>query len=58
MIDLDAQYGGKYDGTLKTSTNKTGINIENLPAKSSIEVSIDAGEHYPLVYVLLCQKLP
>jgi hypothetical protein len=44
-----------------TTTNKTGISVENLPAKSSIEVSIDAndaGEHYPLVYVLLCQKLP
>jgi hypothetical protein len=39
----------------------TGIVVDNLPAKSSIEVSIDAndaGEHYPLVYVLLCQKLP
>jgi hypothetical protein len=44
-----------------TTTNKTGITIDNLPAKSAIEVSIDAndaGEHYPLVYVLICQKLP
>jgi hypothetical protein len=44
-----------------TQQAKTGITVDNLPAKSSIEVSIDAndaGEHYPLVYVLLCQKLP
>ena len=44
-----------------STTNKTGITVDNLPAKSAIEVSIDAndaGEHYPLVYVLLCQKLP
>jgi hypothetical protein len=44
-----------------TNRSKTGIVVDNLPAKSSIEVSIDAndaGEHYPLVYVLLCQKLP
>ena len=47
--------------TAATATNKTGITVDNLPAKSSIEVSIDAnnaGEHYPLVYVLLCEKLP
>jgi hypothetical protein len=46
---------------LMTNSSKTGITVDNLPAKSSIEVSIDAndaGEHYPLVYVLLCQKLP
>jgi hypothetical protein len=44
-----------------TDNATTGIVVDNLPAKSSIEVSIDAndaGEHYPLVYVLLCQKLP
>ena len=48
----------KYD--FPTTTNKTGITVDNLSAKSSIEVSIDtngAGEHYPLLYVLLCQKL-
>jgi hypothetical protein len=54
--------GGGYGVTLPDSTtNKTGIVIDNLPAKSSIKVSIDvndAGEHHPLVYVLLCQKLP
>ena len=46
---------------LPSNVSKTGITVDNLPAKSSIEVSIDAndaGEHYPLVYVLLCQKLP
>jgi hypothetical protein len=62
--------GGAYQGahggdgmlnTYSTTTEFTGITVDNLPAKSSIEVSIDAndaGEHYPLVYVLLCQKLP
>ena len=47
--------------TGQTELNKTGITVDNLPAKSAIDVSIDvndAGEHYPLVYVLLCQKLP
>jgi hypothetical protein len=49
------------NGHFYTNASKTGITVDNLPAKSSIEVSIDAndaGEHYPLVYVLLCQKLP
>jgi hypothetical protein len=39
---------------------KTGISIENLPARSAVSVSIDindAGEHLPLVYVLICQKV-
>jgi hypothetical protein len=40
--------------------NKTGISIENLPAKSAVSASVDAndaGEHLPLVYVLICQKV-
>jgi hypothetical protein len=44
----------------ETDVSKTGISIENLRAKSSIEVSIDAndaGEHLPLVYVLICQEV-
>jgi hypothetical protein len=39
---------------------KTGISIENLPAKSAVSISVDAndaGEHLPLVYVLICQKV-
>ena len=41
-----------------TAINKTGISVDSVPAKSGIEVAIDsneAGEHLPLVYVLLCQ---
>jgi hypothetical protein len=69
--DPGATAGGQYWGPstdvqppyndCTTNTSKTGISVVALPAKSSIEVSIDAndaGEHYPLVYVLLCQKLP
>jgi hypothetical protein len=47
-------------GSYLSSTNKTGISIENIPAKSAVSVSIDAddaGEHLPLVYVLICQKV-
>jgi hypothetical protein len=58
-------HGDGKDGSRKinveTNSSKTGISVVALPAKSDIEVSIDAndaGEHYPLVYVLLCQKLP
>jgi hypothetical protein len=43
-----------------TDKSKTGISIENLPAKSAVSVSVDAndaGEHLPLVYVLICQKV-
>jgi hypothetical protein len=46
--------------TPPTETNKTGIIIANLPAKSAVSVSIDAsdaGEHLPLVYVLICQEV-
>jgi hypothetical protein len=42
------------------TTNKTGITVRNLPAKSAVSVSVDAndaGEHLPLVYVLICQKV-
>jgi hypothetical protein len=45
---------------LHTNTSKTGITVDNLPAKSAVSVSIDAndaGEHLPLVYVLICQNL-
>jgi hypothetical protein len=58
--------GNSHDGTgddnsyKETDVSKTGISIENLRTKSSIEVSIDAndaGEHLPLVYVLICQKV-
>jgi hypothetical protein len=40
--------------------SKTGISIENLPAKSAVSVSVDVndgGEHLPLVYVLICQTV-
>ena len=46
---------------VKVPVAKTNITVDSQPAKSAIEVSIDtndAGEHYPMVYVLLCQKLP
>jgi hypothetical protein len=41
-------------------TNKTGIIIDALPAKSNIQVSLTTnkdGEGYPLVYVLICQRV-
>jgi hypothetical protein len=44
----------------ETNTSKTGISIENLPTKSAVSISVDAndaGEHLPLVYVLICQKV-
>jgi hypothetical protein len=47
-------------GVYMTAKAKTGISIENLPAKSVVSVSVDAndaGEHIPLVYVLICQKV-
>jgi hypothetical protein len=47
-------------GNDPTEIAKTGISIENLPAKSAVSVSVDAndaGEHLPLVYVLICQKV-
>ena len=43
---------------LKSTIEKTGISVDTMPAKSNIEVIIDsneAGEHLPLVYVLICQ---
>ena len=45
----------------QTESSFTGITVTNALAKSKLEVSVDlndAGEHYPLVYVLVCQKLP
>jgi hypothetical protein len=51
-------------GHVATSTDKTGISVTNLPAKSTVSVSVDANgageltqEHLPLVYVLICQKV-
>jgi hypothetical protein len=38
----------------------TGIEVINNASKSAIDISIsanDGGEHYPLVYVLICQKV-
>jgi hypothetical protein len=49
------------DFPVSTDSAFTGITVTNAPAKSKLEVSVDlndAGEHYPLVYVLVCQKLP
>jgi hypothetical protein len=55
-------YDGGHNSSAEydTSYEKTGITIENLPAKSAVSVSVDAndaGEHLPLVYVLICQKV-
>jgi hypothetical protein len=46
--------------SIKTDVSKTGISIENLPAKSAVSISVganDAGKYLPLVYVLICQKV-
>jgi hypothetical protein len=51
---------GKGTGKAGVDSAKTGISVTNLPAKSTVSVSIDAndaGEHLPLVYVLICQKV-
>ena len=43
-----------------TQESFTGITINNAAAKSNIQVSVDsndAGEHYPIVYVLVCQQV-
>ena len=48
-------------GVTGTNGALTGIVISNAPAKSNIEVSMDAnegGEAYPLVYVLICERVP
>ena len=45
---------------LSTEQSQTGIEIVNSASKSAIDVSVsanDGGEHYPLVYVLICQKV-
>jgi hypothetical protein len=45
--------------TYTNSHTKTGIVVDALPTKSNIQVSLvsnDAGEGYPLVYVLVCQR--
>jgi hypothetical protein len=51
---------GNGVNSLANEPAKTGISVENLPAKSAVSVVIDAndaGEHLPLVYVLICQKV-
>ena len=56
---VDPVDGHQYD--YSTESAFTGITVTNALAKSKLEVSVDlndAGEHYPLVYVLVCQKLP
>jgi hypothetical protein len=55
-----ADHESKAGPSIKTNVSKTGISIENLPAKSAVSISVDAndaGEHLPLVYVLICQKV-
>ena len=52
--------GGDPKPQFSTDANKTGISTGKLTAKSAVSVSIDAndaGEHLPLVYVLICQKV-
>jgi hypothetical protein len=51
---------GDHDNSPATLNSKTGISLENLPAKSAVSISVDAndaGEHLPLVYVLICKKI-
>jgi hypothetical protein len=51
-------YKGSKTVNFVGSLNKTGISVENLPAQSGVSISIDAndaGEHLPMVYVLICQ---
>ena len=63
-LSVGGQGSGFYaDGSYQVYTDSafTGITVNNAVAKSKLEVSVDlndAGEHYPLVYVLVCQKLP
>jgi hypothetical protein len=55
--DMAAGYQNNW---MHTNTSKTGIIIEALPAKSNIQVSLTSnedGEGYPLVYVLICQRV-
>jgi hypothetical protein len=43
-----------------TRVNKTGISVENIVSKTGISIEMDPndpGEHLPLVYVLICQKV-
>jgi hypothetical protein len=56
----DAAHGGVKPTQVVTNTSKTGIVVDALPAKSNIQVSLTAnedGEGYPLVYVLICQRV-
>jgi hypothetical protein len=60
MGDNQAEGWDKTKPEFQTDAAKTGISVTNLPAKSAVSVSIDAsdaGEHLPLVYVLICQKV-
>jgi hypothetical protein len=52
--------GGDAPRFPSTDPAFTGITVVNDASKSAIDVSIsanDGGEHYPLVYVLICQKV-
>jgi len=64
---MGTQTSVKHDGydsaaaatTGTTTKSVTGITVDSLPAKSSVSVSInanEAGEHFPLVYILVCQR--
>jgi hypothetical protein len=55
-------YGDDHncDQPYPSKNSTTGIVVDSLLAKSSVSVSIDAndaGEGYPLVYVLICQQV-
>jgi hypothetical protein len=55
-------WGGSWSCSyeITSSLNKTGIVVDALPAKSNIQVSLASnkdGEGYPLVYVLICQRV-
>ena len=49
----------KKDANLKTSDNKTGITATMATATSNVDVQFkdNEGESYPLVYVLVCERL-
>jgi hypothetical protein len=59
-LDHGSGWGGPKPVQFVTNTTKTGIVVDALPAKSNIQVSLTAnedGEGYPLVYVLICQRV-
>jgi hypothetical protein len=60
-LDCGKRHCSAAARNLNSTIDKTNIKVESLSAKSAVSVSIDAnddGEHYPLVYVLICQKEP